>query len=190
MPRIRPLTPPYDPEVDQRLRAMMPDGVPPIALFRTFAHNLPMTVAMQGWGGYVLGRQLSLGLRDRELLIDRTTARCGCEYEWGVHIAFFAEAAALTAEQITSLTHGRPGDGCWSARDTLLLRLADAVHDGADVPDGLWAQLDAAFSSAELLDALMVCGWYHAISYVARAARVPLEPDAPRFADVAPAARQ
>jgi hypothetical protein len=29
----------------------------------------------------------------------------------------------------------------------------------------------------------MLAGWYHAISYAANAARVPLEDGAPRFAD-------
>jgi hypothetical protein len=29
----------------------------------------------------------------------------------------------------------------------------------------------------------MLAGWYHAISYAANAARVDLEPGAPRFAD-------
>ena len=28
-------------EIDEQLRAMMPPGVPPIALFRTFVRNLP-----------------------------------------------------------------------------------------------------------------------------------------------------
>ena len=77
----------------------MPPGVPPIALFRTFARNLPMTEAMPGWGSYELGRDLSLSMRDREIVIDRTCARCGCEYEWGVHVAFFAERAGLTADR-------------------------------------------------------------------------------------------
>ena len=39
---------------------MMPPGVPPILLFRTFVRNLPMTAAMHGWGGYELSRLLSL----------------------------------------------------------------------------------------------------------------------------------
>jgi hypothetical protein len=30
----------------------------------------------------------------------------------------------------------------------------------------------------------MLCGWYHAISFTARAARVPLEPGSPTFADL------
>ncbi len=83
-PRIAPLEPPYDVEVGEQLARMMPPGVPPVALFRTFARNLPMTKAMGGWGGYALSRSLSLSMRDREIVIDRTCARCGCEYEWGI----------------------------------------------------------------------------------------------------------
>lgn len=162
----------------------MPSGTPPIALFRTFARNLPMTEAMAGWGAYELGRELSLSMRDREILIDRTCARCGAEYEWGVHLAFFAERVGLTAEQVRSLTHGTPDDPCWSGRDALLVRAADALHDRSDLDDALWAELAAELTEAQLLDLLLICGWYHAISYVARAARVELEPGAPRFADV------
>jgi hypothetical protein len=173
MVRIAALSPPYEPEVGLVLESMMPPGVPPIGLFRTFAANPPMTEAMTGWGTYELGRRLSLSMRDREILIDRTCARCGCEYEWGVHVTFFADRVGLTAEQVSSLTHGSP---------------QDALHDTADLDDALWAELAAELSDAELLDLLLLCGWYHAISFAARAARVELEPWAPRFADVRPAA--
>jgi alkylhydroperoxidase family enzyme len=180
--RVAPLEPPYESEADGQLRSMMPPGVEPIALFRTFAKNLPMAAAMQPWGRYLLGKNLSVGVRDREIVIDRTCARCGCEYEWGVHVAFFAERAALTPAQITSLTHGQPVDSCWETeRDRLLIRLADAVHDDGDVTDGLWEELTAVFDEAQLLDLVMVCGWYHAISFTAKVARVPLEPGAPTF---------
>ena len=39
--------------------------------------------------------------------------------------------------------------------------------------------------AASALDRHLLCGWYHAISFAANAARVPLEDGAPRFADVA-----
>jgi alkylhydroperoxidase family enzyme len=185
--RIPPLLPPYDPDVESELRAMMPPGVEPIALFRTFATNLAMTRAMQPWGGYELSKALSVGLREREIVIDRTCARCGCEYEWGVHVAFFADRAALSPAQVGSLTHGGPDDPCWtSERDRLLLRLADALHDDSEVGDELWSGLAAEFTEPQLLDLTMLCGWYHAISFTARAARVPLETGAPTFDSVAP----
>jgi hypothetical protein len=34
------------------------------------------------------------------------------------------------------------------------------------------------------IDLLLLCGWYHAISFVALAARLPNEPDTPAFADI------
>jgi hypothetical protein len=62
-----------------------------------------------------------------------------------------------------------------------LLRAVDELHDSHDVTDETWAALE--LTDEQRLDLLMLAGWYHAISYVARAARVPLEPDAPRFGD-------
>jgi alkylhydroperoxidase family enzyme len=144
-----------------------------------------MTRAMQPWGRYQLGRELALTLRDREIVIDRTCARTGCENEWGVHVAFFAERAGLAPAQVASLTHGRSTDACWeAARDRLLIEAVDALHDTADIPDHLWAELSGCFDDAQLLDLLLLAGWYRAISYVARAARTPLEPGAPTFASV------
>jgi alkylhydroperoxidase family enzyme len=184
VPRILPLEPPYDPDVARHLEGTMPPGIPPIGLFRTFARNLPMATAMGGWGRYELSKALSLSMRDRELLIDRTCARCGCEYEWGVHVAFFAERVGFTAEHVTSLTHGGPDDGCWTDRDRTLISIADQLHDTATVDDALFGRASALLSEAELLDAFLLCGWYHAISFAANAAGVANEDGAPTFDSV------
>jgi alkylhydroperoxidase family enzyme len=184
MIRLKPLDPPYEPAVAGQLERMMP-GAPPIGLFRLFARNLAMADAMNGWGRYTLGRQLTISRREREIVIDRTCARTGCEYEWGVHVAAFADRVGLSAEQLRSLTHGGPDDGCWpEQRERLLIRTVDALHDTDDVDDHLWAQLAAEFTQEQLIDLLLLTGWYHAISYVARAGRLLPEPGTPRFADV------
>jgi alkylhydroperoxidase family enzyme len=191
-PRIPPVAPPHDPAVAAQLATMMPPDakVPPIALFRTVVRNLPMSEAMTIWGGYELSRSISLSRRDREIVIDRTCARCGCEYEWGVHVAFFAKRVGLDQHQISSLTHGGADDSCWSAqRDRLLIRAVDALCDYRDVDDALWEALSAEFDDCQLLDLTMLCGWYHAISFTARVARVPLEPGSPTFASTRPSAR-
>jgi alkylhydroperoxidase family enzyme len=185
MSRILPLEPPYAPEVGAQLESMMPAGVPPIALFRTFVRNLPMASAMWGWGSYELSRRLSLSMREREIVIDRTCVRCGAEYEWGVHVAHYAARVDLTAEQVHSLTHGGPADRCWTVpRERLLIRAVDALCEHHDIDDALWAELREAFTDEELLDLLALCGWYHAISFVARVTRLPHEPGAPRFSEV------
>jgi hypothetical protein len=68
---------------------------PPLNLFKLFARNPAMAEAMTGWGRYELSRSLSLSMRQRELVIDRVSARCGAEYEWGVHVAYFAAPVGL-----------------------------------------------------------------------------------------------
>ena len=163
----------------------MPPGVPPILLFRTFVRNLPMADAMGRWGGYELSRRLSLSMRDREIVIDRTCARCGCEYEWGVHVAFFAERVGLTRDQVTSLTHGEATEACWADdRDRVLIEAVDSLHDTARIDDLLWGRLAGVFADDELLDLLMLSGWYHAISLAANGVELDLEDGAPRFTDV------
>ncbi len=128
-------------------------------------------------------------MRQREIVIDRTCARCGCEYEWGVHIAFFAGRAELTAEQVGSLTHGAATDDCWTDEgDRLLIEAADALHGTARIDDKLWQRLAQHLTDEQFLHLLMLCGWYHAISYTANNTGVTLEPTAPRFADVTPRA--
>jgi Carboxymuconolactone decarboxylase family len=184
MARIQPVNPPYDHDTGEQLAKMMPPGVEPILLFRTFAKNLTMAAAMGSWGRYELSRKLSLSMRDREILIDRTCARCRCEYEWGVHVAFFAQRVGLSTDQIASITHGSDIDACWTdERDRLLIRTADVLHDNGTVNDALHDQLAAKFAENELLDMYMLCGWYHAISYAANATGVDLEPAAPTFTD-------
>ncbi len=182
--RIEPLGPPYPTEIDEQLRSLMPPGVPPLLLFRTFVKNAPMTAALRAWGGYELSDAMSLTTRDREIVINRVCARCACEYEWGVHVAFFAEQVELTQEQITSLTHGTAVDACWTTeRDRVLIEAVDALHDRASIDDDLFDRLRPVFDEAQLLDLFLLSGWYHAISYCANAAGVELEDFAPRFAD-------
>ncbi|WP_407555081.1 carboxymuconolactone decarboxylase family protein [Streptomyces sp. Pv4-95] len=185
--RIPPLEAPYQPETAAILRRMMPGDEEPLALFRMYARNRHLAEALHSYGSYQLSRRLGLGLRDREIVIDRTCALCGCEYEWGVHVTRFAARADLTAAQIGSLTHGTSTDTCWTAeRDRLLLDATDALHTDHDIDDELWTRLSAEFTREQLLDLFMLCGWYHAISFTARAARLASEPDTPRFRDFQP----
>jgi alkylhydroperoxidase family enzyme len=183
--RIEPLEAPFDEPVGSTLERMMPPGVPPISLFRTFAHNPAMTAGVNAWGSYYLSKQSSLTIRTREIVIDRVAARCGCEYEWGVHIAFFAEKVGLTEAQVRSLTFGSPADACWGdPADRLTIELVDELHDTSTISDDLWSRLAEEFDTPQLLDMMLLAGWYHAISYVARAVDLDPEPFAARFDDV------
>jgi hypothetical protein len=65
-----------------------------------------------------------------------------------------------------------------------VIDVVDQLHDTADVDDELWARVAVTFRPEQILDVILLCGWYHAISFVARAARVPNEPFAPTFQSV------
>lgn len=182
--RIAPHEEPYEPDIKALFQSMLPPGLPPLRVIRTFARNDRMARAMTGWMGYELSDALSVDLRARELIITRTCARCGCEYHWGLHVAVFSERAELTSAQIRSVVKGSSVDPCWAdPRDRLLLDLVDQLHDSSDVDDELWAALSEYFTEEQLLDLLALCGWYHTVSFLVRAARVEREPGIPGFAD-------
>ncbi|CAN7151331.1 MULTISPECIES: carboxymuconolactone decarboxylase family protein [unclassified Variovorax] len=181
-PRIAPLAPPYPEELGALLKKMTPPDAPKIlALFRVLAINPALADRSMPWGGYLLGRKASLPLRDREIVILRVCARCGAEYEWGVHWAAFAQAAGLGEREREAIVSAVADLEVLALRDRLLLQMVDALHDKADVDDALWQSLSAHWTPPQLIELLMLAGWYHAISYVCNAARVPLETWAARW---------
>jgi alkylhydroperoxidase family enzyme len=171
-PRIAPLAPPYDDEA----RAALERLGPPIQLFRVWARRPELAYGVANWGSYYLSRSSALTLRQRELVIDRTTALCGADYEWGVHVAVFAEKAGLNAEQLRSLATGVPADHCWDAPDRAVIEAVDELHSTFDLSDQTWSNLVAVSSEDAALELVLICGWYHAISFAVRALRLPLEP--------------
>jgi len=177
-PRIAPAEAPYPPEVQARFDALMPPGVAPLALFRVLARDLRLFQRFMGGGLLDRGH---LTLRQREVVIHRVTARCGSEYEWGVHAAFFARRAGLDAAQLRSTVRSDVDDPCWSAEDALLIRFCDALHADCTIGDALWAELRAAFSDEAILELLLLAGFYRTVSYLTNALRLPPEPFAARF---------
>lgn len=177
-PRIAPVAPPYGDAVAEDLRKLMPPGVAPLTLFTTVAHN-PRVLRRLRKGGLLDPGAVTV--RDRELAILRTTARCGSEYEWGVHVRFFAEAAGLTPAQVAATVHGDADDPVWSPRDRLVIALCDALHDRGRIDDALWAALRAELDDAQVIELVALAGQYHMVSYLTEVARLPREPGAPRF---------
>lgn len=156
----------------------MPKGVAPLVLFTTLARNKRIFERFMAGGLLDPG---TLTLREREIAIDRTTARCGSEYEWGVHIAFFAERVGLSAEQIRATVQGEGRDVVWTPREQLIVRLVDALHDMSTIDDPLWRELREEFSEEQLLELIALTGFYHSVSFLTNALRLPLESYAARF---------
>jgi len=178
MERVTPLEPPYAPDVAERLAAMMPPGVEPLRLFRVLARNPRILAKIQA--SNLLDRG-SVERVDRELVILRTCARCRSEYEWGVHVAIFARRFGFSEDKIAGTAEWSGSDPRWSAKEGLLVRLADALYDEAAVEDALWTELRANFAVDQLLELLVLAGFYHTISFVTNALRIDREANADRF---------
>ena len=181
-PRIEPLQPPYEAEIDALLKKWMPPGAAsePLRLFRTLAVHDELASRMRPLGAGILGHG-RVDPREREIVIHRTCARAGAEYEWGVHVLAFGKPLGLTDQQIAATVNGSAEDPAWSEHDAQLIRLADELHESCSVSDALWASLTERFTSDQLLELLITAGWYRLLSYVINAAGVEREPWAARF---------
>ena len=177
MSRIAPLQPPYQPEIQGQFDRIM-RGAPPLVLFRVVAGHA------RAWEKFRAGGLLDKGplaLREREIVIDRTCALTGCEYEWGVHVTTFAAAAHLTDEQVRSTVQGGADAPCWSQSEQALIAAVDALHRRATMTDAEFAALSANYDEAQILEIILLCGFYHTVSYLANGLALPLEEKAARF---------
>jgi len=176
-PRIAPLEPPYSPEIQAQFDRIM-RGAPPLVLFRVMAGNA------RAWEKFRAGSLLDRGplsLREREIVIDRTCARTGCEYEWGVHVTTFAEAADLTELQVRATVLGTATDACWSKEEQALIAAVDALHERATLSEGEFKALSTHYDEAKIFEIILLCGFYRTVSYLANALALPLEEKAARF---------
>ncbi|MBI5320294.1 carboxymuconolactone decarboxylase family protein [Bradyrhizobium sp.] len=177
MSRIAPLSPPYAPEIQEQFDRIM-RGAPPLVLFRVMAGQ------ERAWekfrGGSLLDRG-PLSMREREIVIDRTCALNRCEYEWGVHVTAFAEAAHLSEEQVRATVHGGADAPCWSEAEKAMLAAVDALHHRSTLSEAEFAGLKAHYDEAKILEIIQLCGFYRTVSYLANGLALPLEPNAARF---------
>ncbi|HEX6243441.1 MAG TPA: carboxymuconolactone decarboxylase family protein [Polyangiales bacterium] len=176
--RVLPEEPPYSAAVAEDFAAIMPPGMQPLALFRTVAKNPRLLRKLRL--GNLLDRG-SLSLRQRELVILRTSALCGAEYEWGVHVTQFNAKVGFDAEQLYATCWLGADAACWQPEEALLVQLCDELHRSARLSEPLWQALRATHGEEQLIELLTLAGFYHSIAYVLNGCGVALEPGAARF---------
>jgi hypothetical protein len=114
------------------------------------------------------------------LAILTVCARCRSEYEWGVHVHFFAAKVGFSEAEIAA-TLKPYAAGAWSGRDALIVRLCDALQDRCDIAQDFWTELRASFSEMALLELLLLIGKYRQVCILTNALALAPEQDAPRF---------
>src|ERR1700759_278603 len=149
MSRIAPAEPPYPTAVAEALQRIMPPGLEPLVLFRTMARSPRVFGKMFAAGLLDKG---PLSLRQREIIIDRTTARLGCEYEWGVHVALFAGKVGFGATEIAATVHSAADAACWTPDEQALIGIVDDLVDRRTIAEATWMPARQHFDEAQLLE--------------------------------------
>jgi alkylhydroperoxidase family enzyme len=164
-PRIRPL---HNERTDR----------PRLNIFGTLAQNPPLYKAFLSLGGHLLGGGEVPG-REREIVILRTGRRCESEYEFAQH-RLVGREAGLTDAEIDALA----GDaGEWSEDDAALVAMVDDLVDDDMVSEDTWRRLSRRWSEPQLLELIVLCGFYRLVSGLLNSVGVAIEPGTPGWPD-------
>jgi alkylhydroperoxidase family enzyme len=129
------------------------------------------------WGWLHFAGRLMPGGRlprvDTELVILRVAAVRGSEYEFGHH-SVLGRRAGLSAEDIERARSGSAADG-WSRRQSLLLRVTDALLEQRDLDDDLWEGLRGALDERGCIELLLLVGHYDMLATTLTVLRVQPE---------------
>ncbi len=177
-PRIHPIKAPFSAAAQESFDVVMPAGMPPLNIFKTVGNNERVLSRMVRGG--LLDRG-TVSIAQRELVILRACANCKAEYEWGVHVAGFAQKAGFSDEQVAATCQKALDDTLWSGEQLAVLQLVDELHEGAQLSDDTWALLRSFFSEEQLIELIMLAGLYHAVSFIVNGLKVENEVFAPRF---------
>jgi alkylhydroperoxidase family enzyme len=120
-----------------------------------------------------------LAHRDREILVLRTAWNCQSEYEWGQHVSV-GRRIGLSEEDIRNTATGPEAAG-WTDTERLLLVAADELHHESAVGESTWTGLAQRYDDQEMIEIVMVVGYYHLVAMMLKSVGVPADDGLPGF---------
>ena len=150
----------------------LPDSAPPAGAFRMFAHAPALGAATLKLV-FALLTETALDPVLRELVILRVSQRCDCQYAWVQHVAI-ARGAGVQDAQIASLERGEAPIGLFDERSSAAFTLADDMLANYHAADQT-ARAQNLFSPRELVELLLLIGYFRMISAVMTTLEVEIE---------------
>jgi alkylhydroperoxidase family enzyme len=178
MSRIGYLEKPWPEAFAATVEKLVAPGSEPLGLFTSMGQS--QKALDRFLGGAVAGKG-ALDFHTRELVIDRTAARTGCEYEWGIHTKLFAAKAGLSDAQVRSTFDGHADDGNWDEKDAAAIATVDALLANKKLSDAEFARVSAHFDTASILEIVQLVNFYHGVALFTGAIALPSEPGMDRF---------
>ena len=177
-PRVPPLAESEWSEEQRKLIAEQKISGPVLNLYKTMLNHPTLYGPRYKFGSY-LQRDSLLPPKTRELLILRTAALTGAEYEWGHHVEA-AQKAGFSAEEIRRIKSGPDASG-WSEEHAAVLRAADELRRETFVSDRTWATLAKHYDTKRLIEIIYTSGGYTMTALAINSLGIQLEPGFPRF---------
>ena len=143
-------------------------------IFRMLAHAKTNFLPTLRLGGAILARQkLAPALRELVILLTAQVERG--TYEWVQHLPV-AESAGCSKAQIAALEAGRFDADCFNAREKALLRFAAEVIENVRASEEAVKAVTGFFSSQEIVEIIVTCGYYMALARITETLQVDVEP--------------
>jgi len=176
-PRIEPITE-FEGELGEIMATALTHDGRPLNIFGTLGKHPKLLKRFNLLGGFLLNKGM-LPARERELVILRVGANAQAEYEFGQHTVIGRDCG-LTDDEIAALTRS-PDSYAWSADDLALIALADELHADDCVTDTTWSGLARRWDDAQLVELLVVAGFYRLVSGFLNSTGVQLDDGIPGF---------
>jgi len=120
-----------------------------------------------------LGRQPSLPLRDKEILILRTSGLCKETYELAHHFVI-ARQAGMTDEEIKAALEGSEG---LSPFEQALVKAAEELVSEHCISDATWAVLAERYTTKQLIELVFMVANYTLLAMVNNSLGIQTETD-------------
>jgi 4-carboxymuconolactone decarboxylase len=151
----------------------LPENTPPANAFRILAHT-PLVGAATLKLIFGLLTATELDPRLRELVILRSVHRCDAQYAWVQHVAI-ARGLGVNEEQIAAPERGETRPALFNEWERTAFTLADELIDTCRVTDHTFSAAQSLFSSREIVELLVLIGYFRMISGLMTGAGVDLE---------------
>lgn len=165
MPSVRlppaPCPPPSARLVASLGRAITGTGAP--GVFLTVGRHRRLSRWWLPFAGCLLLRG-RIPRRDAELVVLRTAYNCSAWYEWVQHAAM-GHRAGLSDREVAAVPVGPDHPG-WTARQQLLLRVTDELHQARVITDSTWAALASDMAPEDCIELCFLVGHYEMVAMV------------------------
>jgi alkylhydroperoxidase family enzyme len=169
---------PVDEAIRRGKEVGLDDRFSSINAFRVMLHNSRAAGAVAGLLRTLMFHN-TLNARTRELVILRNGWRTRSEYEFCQHVRV-ARDLKMSEEEILGVRD--PGNcSVYTEIDRAVIRMADELLDNSEVSKETLLTLQKAFSNEELVELLLVAGFWRMIAGYLKTSEVPLDAGVPSW---------